>query len=470
MLASAAIGGRNDAVAEGGRLVQDLLTRGQRLQLEFSGAICTVERMLGAGGQGEVYEVTLENDDPRALKAYRSSFATEDQRVAIEQLLDYGSPSGRFLWPDDIVLEAGRFRGYVMPLRPEGYHGLADLVSMRRRVSFRNLATMGFHLADGFLALHARGLCYRDISFGNVFFEEANGSILICDNDNVGIDGDAYVTVKGTSLFMAPEIVRGEVLPHSRTDLHSLAVLLFILFMKHHPLQGKRESEYIDWNWEAMADLFGHRPVFIFDPDDDTNRPLPDHHAIVLNHWPIFPGFLHRTFEKAFTRGLHDPDARIAESTWKATMIRLRDCIFECSCGAEVFLDPDTGVVAGPEPGRCWHCGNEISPPPSLAIGRTTIVLARDTPIYAHHLGGNPFSFGDREAQVTTHPTNPSVLGLTNLTDATWVAAGTDGERHDVLPGRTVRLEDGLRIVFPRGEGLVRWDHDKESEVGHAGS
>jgi hypothetical protein len=37
--------------------------------------------------------------------------------------------------------------------------------------SVRALATVALNLAQGFLQLHARGLCYRDISFGNVFFD-----------------------------------------------------------------------------------------------------------------------------------------------------------------------------------------------------------------------------------------------------------------------------------------------------------
>ena len=59
-----------------------------------------------------------------------------------------------------------------------------------RRITptFTGLATAGVHLADAFLQLHARGLCYRDISQGNVFVDPQTGDIQICDNDNVGID------------------------------------------------------------------------------------------------------------------------------------------------------------------------------------------------------------------------------------------------------------------------------------------
>jgi serine/threonine protein kinase len=100
-----------------------------------------------------------------------------------------------------------------MQLRPERYKGIVDLMKRRIEPTFRALATAGIELAHSFLALHAKGLCYRDISFGNVFFDPDTGDVLICDNDNVTVDGSATSGVLGTPRFMAPEVVRGEAMP-----------------------------------------------------------------------------------------------------------------------------------------------------------------------------------------------------------------------------------------------------------------
>ncbi len=115
---------------------------------------------------------------------------------------------------------------------------------MSVNTTFRALATAGFYLADGYFQLHVGGMCYRDISFGNVFLEPGNGEVLICDNDNVAVDGDTNSGVLGTLRFMAPEIVRGQALSDRKTDLFSLSVLLFYMFMFHHPLEGKTRSRY----------------------------------------------------------------------------------------------------------------------------------------------------------------------------------------------------------------------------------
>ena len=42
---------------------------------------------------------------------------------------------------------------------------------------------LGMELAGSFLALHAQGLCYRDISFSNVFFDPATGIPRISSSD-----------------------------------------------------------------------------------------------------------------------------------------------------------------------------------------------------------------------------------------------------------------------------------------------
>src|SRR5207247_2074307 len=159
-----------------------------------------------------------------------------------ERAIKEGPPSDRFLWPIDLTHGAapGSF-GYLMALRESRFKGLGVWLKRQINPSFYALATTGFELADGYLLLHAKkGLCYRDINYNNVFFDPATGEVRICDNDNVDVNGQPG-EIGGTPRFMAPEIVRGEATPSIETDRYSLGVLLFYLFMMHHPLDGARE-------------------------------------------------------------------------------------------------------------------------------------------------------------------------------------------------------------------------------------
>ncbi len=218
--------------------MNELLKLGQVVQTEISGKPCQVEEFLGVGGQGEVYRATWEGQSV-ALKWYFQDTATEDQRGILAAIFEdrLSPPSSAFLWPLDIAHARGIAGfGYIMRLREPRFKGLLDLVAGRIDPKFRILATLGLGLADSFYKLHAKGLCYRDISFGNAFFDPTTGEVLICDNDNVTANRSLKVSVLGTPDFMAPEIVRREALPSRQTDLYSLAVLLFYIFHIQHPL------------------------------------------------------------------------------------------------------------------------------------------------------------------------------------------------------------------------------------------
>ncbi len=65
-----------------------------------SGNKYTVNKMLGAGGQGEVYDVEC-NKKHYALKWYYKHTATQAQKKILENLVQKGSPDATFLWPED---------------------------------------------------------------------------------------------------------------------------------------------------------------------------------------------------------------------------------------------------------------------------------------------------------------------------------------------------------------------------------
>lgn len=418
---------------------------------------CKVERFLGGGGQGEVYKADL-GGQKVALKWYFPRQATPEQRAALEMLVKMGPPNDKFLWPLDLTVAEGvPGFGYYMPLREPRFKGIVDLMKRRIEPTFRALAKAGFILADSYLQLHAKGLCYRDISFGNVFFDPDTGDTLICDNDNVAVDRGQQVGVLGTPRFMAPEVVRGEALPSTQTDLFSLAVLLFYMLMVHHPLEGKRETAIKCLDLPAMNRLYGTDPLFIFDPHDDSNRPVPGYHDNALAFWPIYPQFLRDLFTRAFTVGLHDPHARVRESEWRSAMVQLRDAIFYCArCGAENFYDGEMLRTAG-KLSPCWACASELLLPPRIRIGKQLIMLNHDTRLYPHHVDDTRlYDFGTPIAEIVQNPKDPRIWGLKNLSTEKWVITRPDASTQDVEPGRSVTLQGGIRINFGAKEGEIR--------------
>lgn len=442
--------------------MNNIFSTGQTVYTESAGIPCTVGQFLGGGGQGEVYSAQL-SDRTVALKWYFPHYLESDPflRERLTTAIQSGSPSDRFLFPLELVSAPGvPGFGYIMPLRDPHYSGLIDLMKRRIEPSFRALATAGFELADSFFQLHAKGLCYRDISFGNVFLDPETGHILICDNDNVDVDRGDKSAIKGTPRFMAPEIVCDIAPPSTQTDLFSLAVLLFYMFMMHHPLEGRKEAEIRCFDLPAMTKLYGTEPVFIFDPHDTSNRPVEDYQQNAIEFWKIYPEFLKERFTRAFTDGIHNPGSgRVQETEWRTVMIRLRDAIIYCPhCGSENFYDAEIMKHSGGQLKPCWNCDSHISPPPRIRIGKsTTVMLNYDTQLFPHHIDEQRrFDFKSEIAAVTQHPSNPSLWGLKNLSTEKWVITSADNSVKDVEPGRSATLAPGTKINFGKTEGEVR--------------
>ena len=447
--------------------MNQLLNSGEKVQMPPTELSYKVGDFLGGGGQGEVYRARLVDaagggaGAPVALKWFFPHYLRQDPdlRARLERAIDAGPPSDRFLWPQGLVQTTNRPGfGYVMPLREDRFVGITDLVTRRAVPTFRALVTAGFELAHNFRQLHAKGFCYRDISFGNVFFDPDNGEVRICDNDNVSVDGQDG-TIGGTVPFMAPEIVRGEAGPRTQTDLFSLAVLLFYMLVNHHPLEGEKEAQIRALDLPAMTRLYGDDPIFIFDPNDTSNRPHPGYQDNALTLWPIYPRFVQDLFTHTFTDGLRDPHNRTQESQWSSALIRLRDSIFYCQrCGVENFYDPDALSDPDGNASSCWSCASPHRLPPRMHINLAVVMLNHDTRLYPHHLNAQrPYDFDTPVAEVTQHPRNPQIWGLRNRSAQKWVRQDADGQIHDVEPGWTVTLSSGLRIQFGNREGEVRF-------------
>ena len=415
-----------------------------------SGNKYKVVSLLGAGGQGEVYDVEC-NGKHYALKWYFKGSATARQKKILETIIVKGSPDESFLWPMELLVPAqSDLFGYVMPLRPKNYKSIVDLMKNRVNPSFYVLCRTAFNLTKGYQKLHGMGAKYQDISFGNLFFNPDNGDVLICDNDNVSFDNSKPGGVLGTPGFMAPEIVRGEKRPSKDTDRYSLAVLLFYLFMVNHPLEGKLEACIKCMDMAARVKLYGTDPVFIFDPDNKTNRPVKGIHDNANIYWPLYPEKLRQMFTKSFTIGLTQPSKRITELEWMTLFANMMSGIMQCSCGASVFYDE--ALEAKGASTVCWNCQNAVSSPSKIVIGKNRLLLNQDTKLLHHHVYGD-YDMETVVGSVIQNPKNPALWGIRNEDSVNWTYEKPDGTQIPVEIGRTAGIANGVKIHFSDSVG-----------------
>ena len=440
----------------------DQVLRGTFSQLDYR-----VRSMLGDGGQGEVYMVEM-GGQMYALKWYNALVLRVDRGLysRLKVAIDRGAPSGKFLWPFELVtLPDGSGLGYLMRLRRPTYLKIHSLLSNEVMPPFRVLATMGCLLTDALFALHAKGLAYQDLNAGNVFFDATTGDIEICDNDNVDIDGAPSV-IGGVWEYQAPEVVLRQAGPTRATDLHSLAVMLFKVLHMGHPLMGQRELAFRNLKDEgAIRQLFGTEARFIYDPHDESNRPVEGRHGPVIGHWKIYPQFLRDLFTRAFTEGLYDPmHGRVQETEWRRAMSRLRDSVMTCPhCHSENFYD-GTRLNAKQATFACWGCGATLtSRPARIGIRRIgaqrgdlqqVVILEPGTRLFAHHLGGD-YDFSKPLAEVVPAPPG-GMATLRNHSQTAWTASQADGSSRSIVPGASVAIAPDTRVAFGRSEGEIK--------------
>jgi eukaryotic-like serine/threonine-protein kinase len=413
-----------------------------------------VAELLGSGGQGDVHKVLIDGV-PLALKWYHAACIRADVtlRDRLTRAIARGAPTNAFLWPLDFVEVPGNGSfGYVMPLRPARFAASRDLIApLPRRLDLPLAlrAAVCLNLATCFHELHANGFCYQDINFGNVFIDPATGEVLICDNDNVDVDG-AEASIYGTRKFMAPEVVRREALPSSRTDLFSMAVLFFYVLHGWHPLDGRRESEARVLHANLEKQLYGTEPLFIFDPSNGENGPVAGLHDPVAERWQSLGEPLRRLFTRSFTTGLADPRARVLETEWRSALRAAMDAHVACSeCGFEHVVDLRRARTASEE--KCQRCSTPLPTPPLLTIGRRAWTLTAGRTLDQAAFGGG----SGQGAILEPHPSRPELIGLRNFTGRAWSARLPDGSAHQVESGRAIRIIAGTRFDFGEVSGVV---------------
>lgn len=415
-------------------------------------------KFLGEGGQGAVY-LTEFLGSQYALKWYHDEYLQADTRLRerLSRAISRGAPDRRFLWPIELVTIPGLDSfGYVMDIRPSRFHSIRDLIAPppdRIHLDLRKRLQLCNYIADSFFNLHAIGFCYQDINFDNIFFHPDTADVLICDNDNVNVDL-SEASIYGTRKFMAPEIVRREVLPNTRTDLFSMSVLFFYIIFGWHPLDGKREAAASILSPDVEFSLYGSDPLFIFDPNDTRNEAVSPMHDTIVWRWNSLPRPLRDLFVRSFTEGLGNPYGRVLEREWINVLQRHLGAVFACDrCRYEHVAEPagfERGAAAD-----CAYCGEPLLYPPMLKIGRTLLALQPGCVVSRRDVGDEQAESWQSAGIVERHPVNPEILGLKNISDGKWLVSAQGKAKSYVNSGRTVMIADGIEIDFGYRSGVV---------------
>ncbi|MBR6143718.1 MAG: hypothetical protein IKQ23_05480 [Treponema sp.] len=419
--------------------------KGETIKLE-GGKSAKIIAKLGEGGQGIVYSVKIDGKD-YALKWYTFRFQNKKEfRKNLQTNIANGAPDDKFLWPLYLTEEVKGSFGYIMNLRPGNFSDFSDILNNKVRfASTEVLITSALNIVNAFRTLHRKGLSYQDLNDGNFFIDVKTGEVLVCDNDNVTPDGMKNAgNIGGKPGYMAPEIVCGKAYPNSLTDCHSLAVILFKLFCRHDPLMGKAYVESVCITEKREWELYGEKPVFIFDPNDDSNRPVVGIHPNPIKLWPRYPKFLQDAFVKSFCEGMKEPNKRLPENEWQKLLVRFRGTLVKCPhCKSELCL-----ALVPHGDSLKFECGSSYSYPFALDDGKHKTPLFPGARLYSCLTTKDSDDYATVTGEVIMNKNNPSLWGIKNLSDKEWSFATQSGEIKKIANGSVVPIASDLEIHF----------------------
>ena len=421
--------------------------KGQRIKTSSGGELEVIQK-LGEGGQGIVYKVNY-NGKQYALKWYFNNKIKNPVAFYsnLQNNIKQGAPTSAFLWPLEITEHYEGSFGYLMDLRPAEYKDVS--LFLLAKVHFANIEAVinaALCITNSFRELHNLGYSYQDLNDGNFFINPKTGDVLICDNDNVAPYGE-NLGIAGKCRYMAPEVVMGKKLPDNHTDRFSLAVVVYMLLFLNHPLEGKRTMPPC-LTEELERKFYGSNPMFVWDPANDSNRPVRGVHTNEIKLWPLYPEFVRKTFEKAFSQEVmigDDATHRVIEKEWQEVFTSLRDRMIKCSCGSETFIDPSQKTS------RCINCGKAIERPAILKVKKYNVALIPGKKIYACHAQYDSDGFREARGEVVASRNNPAVLGLRNDSNDIWEATLPNGTSKGYPNGQVIKIGTGLKINFGNG-------------------
>lgn len=405
------------------------LKSGMKVALSSGGQVEIIKE-LGRGGQGIVYLVSVDGAQ-MALKWYLNDPGDKFYKN-LERNINSGAPSDAFLWPEYITKHENGSFGYVMKLRPKNYYEFGNY--LLAKVTFKSVTAMlaaAMKICDGFMMLHRHGYSYQDLNDGNFFIDPNTGDVLICDNDNVMPQGEKS-GIMGKARYMAPEIVAGGI-PDKYSDQFSLSVILFMLFYANHPFEGARvvACPCMTENYEKK--FYGSEAIFIYDPKNDTNRPVRGIHQNVIRRWMAFPKLLRDTFIEQFSNEkLRNPNTRLIEMRWKDIINKVRDEMVACPhCGYETFVE------VADSSSKCMNCGKTIDTSLRLLLGSREVPLTSKTEIFI-----DTDNIPDGKVAVDSGGT----MLIQNVSPDAWIVETASGKIKQVDPQGYMPAKPGLKI------------------------
>lgn len=411
-----------------------------------------------------------------------------------------------YCWPTDMV-EADKKVGLIVPCYNQNFffkkgYAANDLIKGKEKEGkwfaspkFRNKqfalrldeAELGnwlsyfqicVNIARGVKRLHAAGLAHSDLSYKNVLVDPVSKSAAIIDIDGLVVPGLFPPDVIGTADFIAPEVLAtkhldikdaARKLPNRLTDLHALAVMIYMYLLYRHPLKGGKVHD-LDTEKDDLLSM-GEKAMFVEHPQDTSNRPklnninpkeLPWADVTKIPYTITGP-YLKELFQQAFITGLHQPAERPPAEMWEQALLKTTDLMQPCSnaaCEQKWYVFDNTNSP------KCPFCGTPHKgtlpvldlyyefKPTVWRPENHRLMVYNNQYLFQWHVNRNTV----RNERLTAEQKVP--VGYFTRYQGNWVLVNQTltslkdlTEDKEIPIGTMVELTDGKRLLLSREEG-----------------
>ena len=338
------------------------------------------------------------------------------------------------------------------------------------------------NLCRGVKKMHQLGLAHSDLSYNNVLADPLTGSACMIDLDGLVVPNLFNAEVIGTPDFIAPEVLASRhldkidpnrKLPSRYTDLHALAVLIYLYLLYRHPLKGGNYFGDIDADAEVHL-LMGEKAIFIEHPTDTSNKNFKREYGddlkkyspfldIYKTPYTITGPYLKALFDRAFVDGLHHPMSRPTAGEWEEALLKTTDLIQPCSnryCDQKWYVFDNTNAP------RCPFCGTRHTgslpildlyyqfQPTNWRAENHRLMVYQDQYLFQWHINREVI----RNENLTEAQKVP--VGYFSFHDDTWVLVNQKmtglkdlTENTEVPIGGKVELTNGKKLLLSNEEG-----------------
>lgn len=419
--------------------------------VDEAGAVHTLAKKIGAGGQGEVW---LAEGGRRIVKLLRPGADAEVLRrqFAFVRRLDLG---GLHVAKPIAVLKkphvgyVAEFLGDMVSIKTLLEAPSKDLVrwhidtgSLRRRL--RLLA----HAGEALLGLHAKGVVYADVSHNNVFVSEPVGAVesWLIDLDNLSHESDPRLAIY-TPGYGAPEVVAGTSGCTSLSDAWAFAVLAWHTLTLHHPFIGDLVN---DGEPELEDEAFAGRLPWVGHSTDDRNRCSKG-----LPSELVLAGRLMELAKRTFEDGVTDRKKRTSLSDWVDRLHVAADQTVRCPvCAGTYFVtSTDCPWCEAPRPLVTPVRLTRWQPDKGLVDGATRLwqlPLTEEGLVLSRRVTEGQTGVVGRAPHVELTPVQRGVSVRAAPGCTAWVAPAdrVDSERHEVSGRGRIIPPSGWMVFF----------------------